>query len=112
MELNSCKSELRNILNRDEQYGRQRSRVHWLKERDHNSSFFHQFYTDLFRSNNGSTSNTILDAIETCITLEMNTELCSGFTAEEVKRAFFQIHPQKAPGLDGFLTSFFPVFGI
>ncbi|KAL4362015.1 hypothetical protein GQ457_04G025740 [Hibiscus cannabinus] len=132
-ELRSSKKELHRILTRDEHYWRQRSRVQWLKEGDHNSSFFHarakgrrknnfikgitdisgqwveegednifevseHFYTNLFRSANGLISNMIMKALETCITPEMNVALCSGFTAEEVQKAFFQIHPHKAPG--------------
>ncbi|KAL4387855.1 hypothetical protein GQ457_09G016040 [Hibiscus cannabinus] len=40
-ELADCKHELHQLLNQDERYWRQISQVQWLKEGDHNSSFFH-----------------------------------------------------------------------
>ncbi|CAM8882149.1 unnamed protein product [Rhodiola kirilowii] len=37
----------------------------------------------------------------------MNDKLVAPFTEGEVKRALFQMHPTKAPGLDGFSAAFF-----
>lgn len=143
-ELKRCKQELKEVLNKEEIYWRQRSRVKWLKEGDRNTSFFHarankrrkrntikgitdddgnwvegeenvarvarDFFSSLFQSNNEITSNMILQAVENCVTQEMNDKLCADFTVEEVHKAFFQIHPNKAPGIDGLPASFFRKF--
>ncbi|CAM9000705.1 unnamed protein product [Rhodiola kirilowii] len=37
----------------------------------------------------------------------MNERLVAPFTDGEVKRALFQMHPIKAPGVDGFTALFF-----
>ncbi|XP_073030650.1 uncharacterized protein [Primulina eburnea] len=41
---------------------------------------------------------------------EMNQILCAPFTETEVRRALFDMHPDKAPGPDGFSTLFFQKF--
>ncbi|KAL9664727.1 hypothetical protein QQ045_020134 [Rhodiola kirilowii] len=41
------------------------------------------------------------------VTAEMNNMLVAPFTEAKVKRALFQMHPSKAPGLDGFSASFY-----
>ncbi|KAL9670606.1 hypothetical protein QQ045_008160 [Rhodiola kirilowii] len=41
------------------------------------------------------------------VTEEMNAMLTAPFTEGEVKRALFQMHPTKAPGLDGFPALFY-----
>ncbi|KAL4348938.1 hypothetical protein GQ457_17G007600 [Hibiscus cannabinus] len=142
--LKSSKRELKTILDKEEKYWRQRSRIRWLKEGDRNTRFFHyrannrrkknmikgirniegewlegienifgvakDFFSKLFQSDHGTTDPLILDAIEPCITPEMNEKLNAEFTEEEVKRAFLQINPNKAPGLDGLPASFFRKF--
>ncbi|KAL9664105.1 hypothetical protein QQ045_019502 [Rhodiola kirilowii] len=47
------------------------------------------------------------DHIPRLVSEEMNDKLKASFTEGEVKRALFQMHPTKAPGLDGFLALFF-----
>ncbi|KAL9679265.1 hypothetical protein QQ045_017121 [Rhodiola kirilowii] len=41
------------------------------------------------------------------VTEEMNNKLREPFTEGEIKRALFQMHPTKAPGLDGFSAIFY-----
>ncbi|KAL9683131.1 hypothetical protein QQ045_014947 [Rhodiola kirilowii] len=43
------------------------------------------------------------------VTDEMNAMLTAPFTKGEVKRALFQMHPTKAPGLDGFSALFYQI---
>lgn len=43
------------------------------------------------------------------ITEEMNQNLIKAPIAEEIKQAMFSIHPDKAPGPDGFSACFFSI---
>ena len=45
--------------------------------------------------------------IQAKVTEEMNEELTKEFTTEEVKAALKQMHPTKAPGLDGMSAIFY-----
>ncbi|KAL9677471.1 hypothetical protein QQ045_005703 [Rhodiola kirilowii] len=48
-----------------------------------------------------------LEIIPKLVSDEMNEMLIAPFTEGEVKRALFQMHPTKAPGLDGFPALFY-----
>lgn len=65
------------------------------------------FYTDLFRSSCSDSRQTVLDALEPCITNVQNEELIKIPEAKEIKEATFAINGEKAPGPDGFSASFF-----
>lgn len=41
----------------------------------------------------------VLDLTDSVIGEQMNEVLCAYFTAEEVRRSVFDMHPSKAPGL-------------
>ncbi|KAL4296847.1 hypothetical protein GQ457_12G013350 [Hibiscus cannabinus] len=116
--LKLAKQELKKVLDTEERYWRQRSRVQWLKAGDRNTTFFHARANGRRKKNmvKGITdkegvwvegTDKVIEAVETCITPDMNSKLCAGFTVEEVKRAFLQIHPNKSPGIDGLPASFF-----
>ena len=49
----------------------------------------------------------VTDTIQSRVTSEINLELISEFTKEEVELALKQMHPTKAPGLDGMSALFF-----
>uniref|UniRef100_A0A1J3HU28 Uncharacterized protein n=1 Tax=Noccaea caerulescens TaxID=107243 RepID=A0A1J3HU28_NOCCA len=49
-------------------------------------------------------SETVAQAIHTCISAETNENLIAAPTSEEIKAELFSIHPNKAPGPDGFLV--------
>ncbi|KAM5579239.1 hypothetical protein ABKV19_009163, partial [Rosa sericea] len=51
--------------------------------------------------------NLTLEAITPCITQEMNDQLCTTYTKEEVRFALFQMYPTKSPGPDGMPPIFF-----
>lgn len=51
-----------------------------------------------------------LNDVEPKVTQSMNSALCAPFSAEEVKKALFQLHPDKAPGPDGMTKLFFQKF--
>lgn len=50
----------------------------------------------------------LLDYIPVRFTPDMNIALNTPFVAEEVRHALLQMAPSKAPGVEGFITGFFP----
>jgi hypothetical protein len=65
------------------------------------------FFQMLFTRDEAVNPNIITDLILTCITDDMNNNICAPFFDKEISDALFQIGPQKAPGPDGFLARFF-----
>ncbi|XP_023641325.1 uncharacterized protein LOC111831438 [Capsella rubella] len=65
------------------------------------------YFSELFTSIDGDRNTTIQTAIHPCITEEINQKLTILPSPEEIKRACFSIHADKAPGPDGFSASFF-----
>lgn len=65
------------------------------------------FYNKLFTTSGKDGTHIIEDALKPCITDEINEMLIRKPTAAEIKEATFSIHPDKAPGPDGFSASFF-----
>lgn len=71
---------------------------------------FVDFYHLLFSSNGNVEYHTVEETIQAGISEEMNDELCRLPDEEEVKAVIFDIHPDKAPGSDGFSASFYQTF--
>jgi hypothetical protein len=69
-----------------------------------------QFFTDLFSSESNEIDPAFLEKIITKVTEEMNERLIAPFTAEDVKKAVFQIGDLKAPGPDGLHAIFYKKF--
>ncbi|KAL4326348.1 hypothetical protein GQ457_11G021160 [Hibiscus cannabinus] len=68
------------------------------------------YFTGLFSSSACTSTDVIIDCISPSITDAMNATLRAPFTSEEVQTALFQIHPSKAPGVDGLPSSFYRQF--
>ena len=66
-----------------------------------------EFYEDLYKAEGTIGIEEVLSHVPRKVTNEMNTELESPYTSEEVKVALFQMFPTKAPGPDGFPAHFF-----
>jgi hypothetical protein len=49
----------------------------------------------------------LLDVVQPIVSQQMNDGMEAPCTEEEIKKAFFQMAPSKAPGLDGFIVGFF-----
>jgi hypothetical protein len=69
----------------------------------------HKYFEELFKSNNG-VYDPVLSLIQRKISHSDNDMLTSPVMKEEVRVTLFQMHPDKAPGPDGFNPAFFQHF--
>lgn len=65
------------------------------------------YFSQLFNANPNSDTDAIIDAVEPCVTNQINDSLLAPFTEEEVKQVVFQMYPTKAHGSDGMSPQFF-----
>lgn len=66
-----------------------------------------EYFNKIFTSSGMSAVEVVNRAIVPRISPETNTLLTTTPTGEEIREAMFAIHPDKAPGPDGFSASFF-----
>ncbi|XP_060960664.1 uncharacterized protein LOC133031228 [Cannabis sativa] len=64
------------------------------------------YYTVLFAASDISWER-VTNCVQGRVTTEMNHDLVTPIDSEEVKRALFQMHPDKSPGPDGFNPGFY-----
>ncbi|MCH80014.1 hypothetical protein A2U01_0000776 [Trifolium medium] len=100
------------LLMQEEAYWKQRAKMHWLKEWDLNTIFFHMSASSRQQAKKiGKLVNEENVAVTTQPKLcEDNERLVMPITREELKEALFQMHPDKAPGPDGFNPAFYQHF--
>ena len=81
----------------------------WLKERDEIDEEICSHFQELFTTSNPSPSQiqATLQGMTTKVTPEMNVQLETSFTAEDVEEALANLCPTKAPGPDGLPAAFF-----
>lgn len=65
------------------------------------------YYQEIFTSQKGDSKAVIEEALKPCVSPAMNETLIAMPSPLETKAACFSIHPDKAPGPDGFSASFF-----
>ena len=68
-------------------------------------NYFHNLFTTAHPDH--TIMENALDSIDKRITNDMNGILLRPYTVGEIKRAIFQMHPSKSPGLDGMSPFFF-----
>lgn len=72
------------------------------------TTFYQTLFTTNFGANLQHEPKSVVDqAFTLCISAETNERLIQIRSPEEVRVAMFSIHPDKAPGLDGFSACFF-----
>ena len=79
----------------------------WHAEEGEIEAIILDYFRNIFKSDCPANFEASLDAIEESITHDMNRELLKDFKPDEVKRALNQMHPTKAPSLDGMPPLFF-----
>jgi hypothetical protein len=81
----------------------------WL-EREEERTHIVDYFSLLFRSNGGHTSQELLNVVDRRVSPEMNENLVKEFTVEEVKATPDSIGDLKAPGPDGMPSIFYKKF--
>lgn len=69
-----------------------------------------RYYEQIFKAQMSDPSPVVQQVISPTITTEMNQSLIAPPSALEIKDALFSIHPDKAPGPDGFSACFYQSF--
>ncbi|KAL9665366.1 hypothetical protein QQ045_020785 [Rhodiola kirilowii] len=82
-----------------------------LQESDHQiASIIIDYFVNIFKSQvapHGGGWNHDFENVPKMVSEDMNRQLMAPFTEGEIKRAMFQMHPTKGPGLDGFSALFY-----
>ena len=66
-----------------------------------------EYFQQLYTTTNSNEIGAILDKVDQVFTPNLNQNLLQPYTPDEIKRALFQMHPSKSPGLDGMSPFFF-----
>ena len=135
------KKEINELLDGEEVWWQQRSRVRWLGEGDHNTKYFHNhasvrqrkntisglwnengiwceskenvaataisYFENIYTTTNLTRIAEVVSLILAKVSGEMNDSLVRNFSIEEVRVALQQMHPTRAPGLDGMSAIFY-----
>lgn len=79
---------------------------HWVEWDNGLSELISGFYSNLFTANEVDFEE-VISNIPTTVTRAQNEVLLQPITVEEVKKALFQMNPDKAPGPDGMTPGFY-----
>ena len=91
-------------------YGLRDSVGGWHTDAREMGSIAVDYFTSLFSTSNPSTMEEVIAHVEQVVCPDMNAKLMAPYSAEEVKRALFQMSPSKSPGPDGMTALFFQKF--
>ena len=87
--------------------GLQNSEGVWVEDKDGIESTILDSFQDIYKSDQLINFEASLNSITNCVSPDMNEELLMDFKAKEVWFALKQMHPTKAPRLDGISLIFF-----
>ena len=79
----------------------------WQSGMSRISTIVEEYYTNLFTSSQPRYMDRVLEAVDKVMTQDMAHSLTQPYTEEEVRVAFFSMHPSKSPGPDGMSLFFF-----
>ncbi|KAK1661182.1 hypothetical protein QYE76_049341 [Lolium multiflorum] len=79
----------------------------WCDDAEEVKDAVQGFYKYLYTSEGAPDMQGLIDLVHEKVVQEDKVNLEADFTEEEVKRALFQMHPSKAPGVDGFTAGFY-----
>ena len=79
----------------------------WHEDQETTERLILDYFKSIYSSNQPNRFDESLDAMEERVTPEMNEELQREFKVVEVWNALKQMHPTKAPGLDGMSPVFY-----
>ena len=82
----------------------------WCSAEEDITGIASHYFENIFCSSHPQRMQDTLDAVEPMVCDLWNQQLLVGFTAEEVRKALFDMHPSKAPGPDGMSSSFYQKF--
>lgn len=80
----------------------------WCTSNDDKERVVETYVQQLFTTTtNPNQMDHVLNKVERVVTPNMNHALLQPYSLDEVKRALFQMHPSKSPGLDGMSPFYF-----
>ena len=82
----------------------------WHTDEDKIATIAEEYYKQLFTSSNSLDMGEVIDSVDQVVTEDMAQDLIRPSIVDEVKIALFQMHPSKAPRLDGMSPFFFQKF--
>ncbi|KAL8465080.1 hypothetical protein ACS0TY_034540 [Phlomoides rotata] len=84
----------------------------WVDSQNGLNEVVHNYFTDLFVGSNqvADDIDAMLSPLRLCVSEVDNNSLTAPFTKEEFKEAINEMHPDKAPGPDGFNLAFYQKF--
>lgn len=97
--------------------GLKNSRGEWVSANSDLAAITLDYFDKFFTSFNPSVQDleAVILSTDSVVDWSMNDVLCAPFSAQENRKAIFDMHPSKAPGPDGFTAFFFqklwPVIG-
>lgn len=80
---------------------------HWWKGTYHCEQILLSFFFDLFKSSNLATVESVFEVVKDRLSSKNVLHCEEDFKVEEIREAFFQMHPLKAPEPDGLPCLFF-----
>ena len=79
----------------------------WCESKDNIVATAISYFKKIYSTSSPCGISEVTCAVPRCVTEDMNAELTKVFTRDEVTNALKQLHPTKAPGLDGMSAIFF-----